>query len=214
MTYISPYETVFIESGLTMPEFLIMAIISLINGGGLTTEHLISYTQRYIRQLNIPACGEKNKIQWAATDEELFQAINELERKRYLFVCKKSDIDLLQSFFSWNGIEYVAHFPIHEGRYYMTYTGFTIGKNINIQWQIQHNRPAYPHEYWDFMWLSNDKDYLLSGSREGIQAGLEACDSYTNGEVFPIGPWTSGIWEVFFHGYATRLKEKVNEDGK
>jgi len=207
-TYPKNYVSVFLESKLTMPEFLIMASISVTDGGGLAREELISYTQWYKQQINIPACGtpicERNP--WKATNEELSFAIDELESKRYIFLCSEKDIELLHSFFSWNGIEYIGNFPIHIERYYATYLGHTIHRKIVEQ--LFCKKEIQP-ETWRFWSLDFQHKLMLSDFREGIQTALKVCgESPANNEIFSIGPWAKNIWDVSFHGFATRLDTK------
>ena len=208
--YPEHFKNVFLESGLTMPEFLIMASVSLSGGGDMKRERLINHTQNYIRHLNIFPCGRESEYTlWKASNEELSQAIDELEFKRLIFLCKQSDIDLLYSFFSWNGIEYIANFPIHKGYYYMTYSGYAIERRL-LEESCCKTIPYIP--WWSYMFsLDRKHDYLLSDSQEGMKAGIEAnCDEHVYGEIIPIGPWANNIWHVYFRGFVAHMRKEDN----
>jgi len=210
-TYPKNLARFFGESQLTMPELLIMASILLPAGGGLTREELINYTQWYKQQLNIPACGTpKCKWNpWKATDEELSDAIDALETKRYIFLCSEKDIELLHAFFSWNGIEYVENFPIYLGRYYVTYLGHTIQRKID---ELYYKNDVIQPETWRYWSLDFQHNLMLSDFREGIETALKKHgESPDNNEIFSIGPWTKNIWEVSFHGFATRMSTQEDD---
>jgi uncharacterized membrane protein YeiH len=86
-----------LESQLPIPAFLIMAVMAA-TGGGMPKERLITYTLRYINNLNTPILGKKKHV-WVASAEDLSSAIENLESGRFIFCCQESDIDILNIFF-------------------------------------------------------------------------------------------------------------------
>ncbi|MDR2440452.1 MAG: hypothetical protein LBE12_13915 [Planctomycetaceae bacterium] len=144
-------------------------------------------------------------------------AIDELEKKKIIFCCSDTDIQMLTSFFSWNAIEFVSpRFP-RIGEYYPTYAGTILGNRIIethhsynscILHNCCHNKNV---TFFPFFSNKNGKieHYILSDDEDGIELGQEEQNKFDNyfqfGTTFSIGTWCEHVWNVHPHGLACKI---------
>ncbi len=213
-----------LDLDMPLPHFMVLD--TLASGEGISKDDLVGMTLAWSNRYSHEGADPK----WCLKHDEVSQAIDDLESRKYLFRCTPEDQNFVNEFHYRSGVGFVVN-AMALGLYYLTFLGASVALFVrrrcfagkcyhHFSKNVDNPSEAPFREMTDScVWFIWEPENIRRGQVDcetlGALARLFVDDKSVRrlegSQIMQIGPWAGAWWDIKPLGFTCPVEQLIND---